>query len=104
MRSANRECPVARSMRELHMMLPMAALGRLAIQLDERHLDLRMPGRGHALAGAEDAVDVVDAAPGDAQEPIVAGSAPMRYGRLAQVPGAVELVTVREVRPSPTRL
>ena len=84
--------------------IEMTPLAGLAVQLDQRHLDLRVAvGRG-APAWPEHGVDTVDEAPGDGEQPIVAGGAPIGDGCLDQMPGAVELVAVGEVRPASARL
>jgi hypothetical protein len=82
----------------------MAPLAGLAVQLDQRHLDLRMAVGGGAPVWPEHGVDAVDEPPGDTEQPVVAGGAPVGDRRLDQVPGAVELVAVGEVGPAPARL
>jgi hypothetical protein len=81
--------------------IEVAPLARLAIQLDQRGLDLRVAIGRLAPARAEHPVDVVDEPPRNPEQALVAGGAPMRDRRLDQVPGAVELVAVREISPPP---
>jgi hypothetical protein len=82
----------------------MAPLAGLAVQLDQRHLDLRMAVRRGAPVWPEHGVDAVDEPPGDGQQLVVADSAPVGDRRLDQMAGAVELVAVGEVGPAASRL
>ncbi len=82
----------------------VAPLAGLAIELDQRHLDLRVPGRGHLPARAEERVQIVREALGDRQEPVVPGGSTERDGGLDEMAGAVELVSVGEVGPALARL
>src|SRR5215470_20266203 len=78
----------------------LAPLAGLAIELDQRHLDLRMARRRDAPSRSEERVQIIGEALRDRQEPIVAGGAPEGDGRLEEMPGAIELVAVREVGPA----
>ena len=84
---------------ELVREVEIAAVRGLAVQLDERDLDLRMPVRAGIRVGAEDVDEQVGDTPCDAEE---AGRA--RPGRgdpgLDQVARAVELVPHLEVAPA----
>jgi hypothetical protein len=83
----------------------VAALARVAVQLDERRLDLRVAGR--AVAGAEHVGDVVGEAARHAEQALVAPSAGVGDRGLGQVAGAIELVVpgeVGEARPGPSHL
>ncbi len=78
----------------------VAAIGGLAVQLDERDLDLRMPVGATVRIGAEDVDEQIGAAAGDrrggAATPVRARGDP----RLDQVTSAVELVSHLEVAPA----
>src|SRR5262249_60453595 len=65
----------------------VAPLAGLAVELDQRHLDLGMARCRDAPAGPEERVQVVGEALGDRQEPVVAGSPPERDRRLDQAAG-----------------
>src|SRR5256885_999337 len=75
-------------------------LARLAVQLDQRHLDLGVAGCGRLLARAEQTVDVVGEAGGHAKQAVAAGRAVMGDGGLEEMAGAVQLVAVAEVGPA----
>ncbi len=77
--------------------LEVARLAGVAVELDERGLDLGVPGRALVAAGAEDLADVVGEPAGDVEQPRVAGAARVGDRRLDQVAGAVELVVPGEV-------
>ena len=64
----------------------MPPLAGLAVQLDQRHLDLGVAVGRLAPARPEHRVDVVNEARGDGQQPLVAGVATKRQRRLDQVP------------------
>ena len=68
-----------------------------AIQLDERHLDLGMPVDAVATRRAELALDRLDGAQRDVEQPVVGEGAVPRDGGLDQVADAVQLVAPGEV-------
>src|SRR5262249_12883994 len=80
--------------------IEMTAFAGLSVELGQRQFDLGMPGSGHTPSGTEAAMQIVDEAPGDREQPVVAGGAAIRDRRLDQVATAVELVAMREVGPS----
>ena len=90
--------------KEVGGQVQIAALARLAVELDQRSLDFGMTGRALSLAGPEDDVDVVGEALRHVQQPRVAGGAVKGDRGLHQMPGAVELVAVVQVRPAALRL
>ena len=77
--------------------LEMPPIAGRAIQLDERHLDLGMPVDAVATRRAELALDRLDGAQRDVEQPVVGESAVPRDGGLDQVTDAVQLVAPGEV-------
>ncbi|OUE30876.1 hypothetical protein BFL35_07895 [Clavibacter michiganensis] len=77
----------------------VCALPRLAVQLDERHLDLGVPAHLGAPVGAELPHRGVGEPAGDREEAAVAALPGVGDGGLDQVPEVVELVAPGEVRP-----
>ena len=75
-------------------------LPRVAPELDERQLDLRMAADVVALAGTEDGVDVRGEALGDVEQPGLARRLRVGDGRLDEMAGAVHLVPVSGVLPA----
>src|SRR5262249_62399685 len=76
------EPPVPAMLEEERCQVEMATLAGLAIELDQRHLDLRVTGGGHLAARSEERVQVVGEASRDRQEPVGAGRAAERDRRL----------------------
>ncbi len=77
----------------------VGALPRLAVQLDERHLDLGMAADLGASARSELADGGVGEAAGHGEEAAVAALAGVGDRGLDQVPEVVELVAPREIGP-----
>ena len=75
----------------------VAPLGRHAVQLDERHLDLGVAIDAFAAVRAELAIDRVGRPNGDIEQPVVAERAVPGNGGLDEVADVVQLVTPREV-------
>ena len=73
-----------------------------AIELDQRELDLLMPGIAALLArsGPEGRGDMIQIALHHVDEPALAGRAKIGDRAFEQVAGVVELVTVAQVRPA----
>jgi hypothetical protein len=78
-------------------LLEVALLAGGPVQLDERHLDLRVPAHALVAVVAERVAHVVGCAARDLGEAVLAARAQPRYGGLDHVPVAVELVAPLEV-------
>src|SRR6185437_6758496 len=79
----------------------IAPLPRLAVQLDQRGLDLRMAvdavDRLSAVGRTEGRVDVVGETPGNGQQLLAAGGAVVCDSGLDQVAGAVQFVAPPQI-------
>ena len=92
--------PVQQEARQVEI----APLARVAVQLYQGRLDLRMPGDAGAPGWSEHRVDMVGKAPGYVQQLPVAGGPVIGDRGLHQVPGAVHLVASAQILPAPVRL
>jgi hypothetical protein len=105
---ARSERPVTAALDHPGRQLQVAAAAGLAPQLDQGHLDLRVPvdrgpaalsgAPGRAVIAAEPLDEQVGETPGHLEEPAVA-TAGRCHPSLDQMAGAVHLVPVRQVRP-----
>ena len=71
-----------------------------AVELDERHLDLRMARRARSQVRSKDRHDVVHDTARDVEQSGIAGVALPGHGGLNQVAGAVQLVAGRNLDPA----
>jgi hypothetical protein len=92
-----RQCAVATPVDEQDGLVEVALLAGGPGQLDERHLDLRVPADAGPSGRAERVADVVGGAAGDGEQVAVGAGPGVRDRGLQQVAGAVELVAVGEV-------
>ena len=93
------EEPVAATTRELVCELEVAAIRRLAVELDECDLDLRVAVRPGIRVGAEDVDEQIRKAARDLEEARRAGPCRGDSG-LDQVASGVELVSHLEIAPA----
>ena len=84
--------------------LQVALLPGGAVELHQGHLDLGVPAGALLFRGAEDRVDVVRGAAGNLEQAGLARPALEGNRGLDEVPDAVHLVAVVEVRPAPGRV
>ena len=96
--------PVTAIVEEEACELEMGDIPGVAIQLHQRALDLGVAGHIDAAPAAEDGIDAAHGTFSDVQQRVLTGGTRHRDAGLHEVADAIQLVAVREVRPTRGRV